>query len=329
MGQILYYYHVDNSLHKLMFSFFSDICKLKYMEKQKNVSEFISLGSSYNYNIQIFSHVLFLLCYVPTLLVGKLISIYLSPLFLQPMYYFFSHLPFMDNCSTSSMTPKLTGDLLEGRKSVFYHNCMWQLFTMYFSRNIEVSILTIMAFDYSVAIYKFHYIFIMNRTRCNLLVLATWAGGALHSWTQFLMATQWPFVVLMKSITNFMNFPFTESYLYWYPLCWCLCSCKSGLVTWWHLWLYFFPMSLFSLRNHSAEGRHKAFSTCGAQITVIVLFLGSSIFAYFWPLTTSPEDKVFTLFYTTISPMFDPLGYLLRNSEMKILWEKYGAKRHT
>lgn len=172
-----------------MLSFFSDICKLKYMEKHMNVSEFILLGLSYKHNIQIFYPDLFLLCYV-ALLAGKLISTQCSPLFHQRMCSFFSHLSFMDS---SCMTPKLISDLLVGRKAISYGNCMWQLLTIHFSRSIEVSILTIMAFDHYVAIYKLHYILIMNRTRCYLLVLAAWPGGAVQSSTQFPRAIQLPF----------------------------------------------------------------------------------------------------------------------------------------
>ncbi|XP_029812549.1 olfactory receptor 4P4-like, partial [Suricata suricatta] len=166
------------------------------MESQRNVSDFILLGLSYDYYTQIFCFMLFLFCYV-ALLVGNLlilISIRCSPLFHQPMYYFLSHLSYMDICYTSSITPKFIADLLVERKTISYGNCMFQVFAMHFFGMIEVLILTVMAFDRYAAICKpLHYMLVMSRTRCNLLVLAAWAGGAVHSFPQFFLVIRLPF----------------------------------------------------------------------------------------------------------------------------------------
>ncbi|XP_003505216.1 olfactory receptor 4P4 [Cricetulus griseus] len=298
------------------------------MENQRNVSEFILLGLSYDHNIQIFCFVLFLVCYL-SLLLGNfviLVSIRCSPLFHQPMYYFLSHLSFMDICFTSCVTPKFIGDLLVVRKTISYENCMLQVFAVHFLGMIEVLILTVMAFDRYVAICRpLHYMVVMNRTKCHLLMLAAWAGGAAHSFPQFSIAILLPFCGPNKIDHYFCDiFPLlkvacTDTYITGV-----LILANSGIVTLVTFVVLFvsYVKILLTLRTHSAEGRRKALTTCGSHVTVIVLFFGPAIFSYLRPPTTFPEDKIFSLFYTIIAPMFNPLIYTLRNAEMKSVMRK-------
>ncbi|KAM6158353.1 LOW QUALITY PROTEIN: olfactory receptor 4P4-like [Rhynchocyon petersi] len=298
------------------------------MDRKRNISEFILLGFSYDPNIQFFCFALVLFCYV-SLLVGNfliLISIRCSSLFHQPMYFLLSHLSSMDICYTSSVTPKLISDLLLGTKSISYSNCMLQLFTMHFFGGIEIFILTAMAFDRYVAICKpLHYMLIMDRTRCNLLVLAAWVGGAAHSFPQLIMAILLPFCGPNEIDHYFCDmFPLlkvacTDTYRIGV-----LVVANSGvvaLVTFVVL-VFSYAIILFTLRNHSAEGRRKALSTCGSHVTVVVLFFAPSLFAYLRPPTTFTQDKLFALFYTIFAPMFNPLIYTLKNTEMKNTMKK-------
>ncbi|EGV99195.1 Olfactory receptor 4P4 [Cricetulus griseus] len=237
------------------------------------------------------------------------------------MYYFLSHLSFMDICFTSCVTPKFIGDLLVVRKTISYENCMLQVFAVHFFGMIEVLILTVMAFDRYVAICRpLHYMVVMNRTKCHLLMLAAWAGGAAHSFPQFSIAILLPFCGPNKIDHYFCDiFPLlkvacTDTYITGV-----LILANSGIVTLVTFVVLFvsYIIILLTLRTHSAEGRRKALTTCGSHVTVIVLFFGPAIFSYLRPPTTFPEDKIFALFYTIIAPMFNPLIYTLRNAEMK------------
>ncbi|XP_037696969.1 olfactory receptor 4P4-like [Choloepus didactylus] len=293
------------------------------MESQSNISEFILLGLSYDQDIQIFCIALFLFCYV-SILVGNLlilVSILCSSLFHQPMYYFLCHLSSMDIYYTSTVIPKLISDSLVGTKTISYSNCMLQVFTMHFFGSIEIFILTVMAFDRYFSICKpLHYMIIMNRTRCNLLVLASWAGGAAHSFPQLSMTIQLPFcgpnVIdhFFCDIFSLLKVACTDTYITGV-----LVVANSGMVTLVTFVIFFlsYVIILFTLRLHSTEGIHKALSTCGSHITVVVLLFGPLIFGYLRPPNTYPEDKIFALFYSIIAPMFNPLIYALRNTEMK------------
>nr|XP_023398071.1 olfactory receptor 4P4-like [Loxodonta africana] len=304
------------------------------MGSRRNVSEFILLGFSHDKNIQIPCFVLFLFCYI-SLLVGNLlilVSILSSILFHQPVYYFLSHLACLDVSYTCSVTPKLIGDLLLGTKSISYGNCMLQVFTMHFFGSIEVFILTAMAFDRFVAICKpLHYMIIMNRTRCNLLVLAAWVGGAVNSFPQLFMAILLPFCgpnetdYYFCDIAPLLKVACTDTHITGVLV---LVSSGMAALTTFVLLFGSYVVMLFTLRNHSAEGRHKALSTCGSHITVVVLFFAPAIFVYLRPPTTFPENKVFALFYTIIAPMFNPLIYTLRNTEKKNIMRKIWCQGH-
>ncbi|XP_021540894.2 olfactory receptor 9Q2-like [Neomonachus schauinslandi] len=73
------------------------------------------------------------------------------------------------------------------------------------------------------------------------------------------------------------------------------------------------------LQIRSAGGRAKTFSTCASHFTAVSLFFGTLIFTYLRDNSghSSQEDRVVSVFYTTVIPMLNPLIYSLRNKEVK------------
>ena len=73
------------------------------------------------------------------------------------------------------------------------------------------------------------------------------------------------------------------------------------------------------LRMNSAEGRRKAFSTCGSHLTVVTIFYGTLIFMYVKPVSSHSIDteKISSILYTLIIPLLNPLIYSLRNKDVK------------
>ncbi|XP_038599142.1 olfactory receptor 4P4-like, partial [Tachyglossus aculeatus] len=298
------------------------------MENKNNVTEFVLLGLSSDINLQMFFVGLFVSCYI-AILVGNLvifITVRGSSLIKQPMYFFLCHLSFADLCYTSTVTPKLVRDLLSEKKTIPFDHCMMQLFTLHLFGGLEIFILVGMAYDRYVAICKpLHYMVIMNSQRCVTMVAVCWGGAFLHTSVQWLLIILLPFCGPNKidhylcDVYPLLELACSDTYVTGFLV---LANTGTVVSVSFAILVFSYVTILVSLRTHSLEGRRKALSTCASHITVVALFFLPCNFIYLRPAQTFPEDKVFTLFYTIIAPMFNPLIYTLRNREMKTAMKK-------
>ncbi|NWU87894.1 OR2C3 protein, partial [Onychorhynchus coronatus] len=73
------------------------------------------------------------------------------------------------------------------------------------------------------------------------------------------------------------------------------------------------------LKIPSVLGRHKAFSTCSSHLGVLTLFYGSDTVIYLkrHSRDSGDPDKYSALFYTVVTPIFNPLTYNLKNKEVR------------
>ncbi|XP_037693923.1 olfactory receptor 4P4-like [Choloepus didactylus] len=298
------------------------------MENQSNVTEFVFLGMWKNKQIELLFCFLFLLCYLAILMGNFIIlhTITCSHLIKQPMYYLLCHLSLMDLSFTTTVVPRLIRDLASERKIIYFNDCMTQLFSFHLLGSAEVLILVSMAFDRYVAIVKpLHYMVIMNRQRCNMLIVVAWSVGFWHSTTLLLMVLHLPFCG-PNQINHYMcdvN-PLLKLVCKDIHIVNILAIVNSGIV----LIVVFLVLVasyiniLYHLRTHSSAGRRKALSTCSSHIMVVVLFFVPCIYTYTSPAGSENKDKEISVFYTVISPMLNPLIYSLRNVEMKNAMQK-------
>ncbi|XP_032758054.1 olfactory receptor 4P4-like [Rattus rattus] len=298
------------------------------MENHKNVTEFIFTGLWENRQIELLFFLLFLLCYLAVLMGNSviLITITCSHLIEQPMYYFLCHLSLMDLCFTSTVIPRLIRDLAATRKNISYSECMTQLFTAHLLAGVEIFILVSMALDRYVAIVKpLHYMVIMSRKRCDMLIVTAWVVGFWHSIALLLMMLSLPFCG-----PNHINHYFCDVK----PLLKLVCKdihvvnilsiVNSGVVVVaiFIVLLASYILILYSLRTRSSAGLLKALSTCSSHIMEVVVFFGPCIYTYALPAGSENNDKEISVFYTVIAPILNPLIYTLRNSEMKSAMHK-------
>ncbi|XP_004647001.1 olfactory receptor 8K5-like [Octodon degus] len=241
-----------------------------------------------------------------------------------PMYFFIRHLAFIDLGNSTVICPKMLVSFVVAQNTISYHACATQLgFFLTFIIS-EFFILSAMAYDRYVAIcHPLLYNAIMSQTRCRVLV-----------GTPYLYSASLSLLFTTKIFTLEFCGPNIISHFYCddVPLLPMLCSNPQEIQL---LIIFFSTFNLISsllvvllsyvlvllamCRMHSAEGRRKAFSTCGSHLTVVVVFYGSLLFMYLQPESAHSfeTDKIASVFYTLVIPMLNPLIYSFRNQEVK------------
>ncbi|XP_004781709.1 olfactory receptor 4A15-like [Mustela putorius furo] len=303
------------------------------MEHKNNVTEFVLLGLTQSLQGQKILFVVFLIIYIMTM-VGNLlivVTVVVSPTLDAPMYFFLGYLSFMDAVYSTTVTPNMIIDLLCEKKTISFKACMSQLFMEHLFGGAEILLLVVMAYDCYVAICKLlHYLTIMNQRVFILLLFLTWVGGFLHAFVQLLFVYNLPFCgpnIIDHFICDMypiLKLACADNYVFDLAVVANDGAICVGIFT---VLLISYGVILHSLKTLSQEGRHKALSTCGSHITVVVLFFVPCIFMYVRPPSTLPIDKPLTVFCTVITPMLNPLIYTLRNGEMKNAMKKLWTRR--
>ncbi|XP_003423728.2 olfactory receptor 4C11 [Loxodonta africana] len=288
------------------------------MQQNKSVTEFILLGLTQDPLRQKVVFIIFLIFYTGTV-VGNLliiVTIKFSRSLGSPTYFFLFYLSIADTCFSTSIAPRLIVDTLSAKKIISYNECMMQVFALHLFSCMEIFVLILMAVDRYVAICKpLRYPTIMRRQVCIILIILAWIGSFIHSIAQIVLALKLPFCGpnlidhYCCDLQPLLNLACMDTYMINLLLVsnsGAICSSSFLLL-----------IILHSLRNHSAGGREKVFSTHTSHIIVVILFFGPCIFIYTSPPTTFPMDKMVAVFYTIGTPFLNPLIYTLRNAEVK------------
>ncbi|XP_056656948.1 olfactory receptor 9-like [Monodelphis domestica] len=288
-------------------------------------TEFILLGFSHlgSYKLSLFWGVLFV--YLVTLLGNSLIITLtlLDSALSTPMYFFLRHLSMIEILYTTTIVPRMLSDLLSSHPVISHASCFTQMYFFILFGIAECCLLTAMAYDRFAAICRpLHYATLMNRQVCVGMVGASYLMGITSGTTDALLIFTLPFhgsnivhhfycdnlpVLRLASADTFWgevgNFAITLLFI----------------ITPFALILFSYVRILITILGvASAQGRQKVFSTCSSHLMVVILFFGTGTIVYTKPRGNVPQDmdQIFSLFYTVVTPMFNPFIYTLRNKEV-------------
>lgn len=289
----------------------------------KSVSEFVLLGLSNSWELQLFFFMVFSLFYVATMVGNSLIviTVIADSHLHSPMYFLLTNLSIIDMSLASFATPKMITDYLTGHKTISFDGCITQIFFLHLFTGTEIILLMAMSLDRYIAICKpLRYTSIIRPWVCAALVLASWVVGVMHSMSQVIFALTLPFCGPNEVDSFFCDLPvvFQLACVDTYVLGLFMIS-TSGIIALSCFILLFnsYVIVLVTIKHHSSKGSSKALSTCTAHFIVVFMFFGPCIFIYMWPLSSFLIDKILSVFYTIFTPILNPVIYTLRNQEVK------------
>lgn len=296
---------------------------------------FILVGFSDQPQLELILFGVILFLYFMTLLGNStiiLVSLLDSKLH-NPMYFFLSHLSFLDLCFTSSIVPQLLVNLGSSDKSITYGGCVVQLYVSLALGSTECVLLAVMSYDRYVAVCRpLHYSFVMHPRVCSILASMAWLSGVTTTLVQSTLTLQLPFCGNRKVDHFFCEVPvliklacvdttFNQAELFVASVLFLVVPLSLILMSYGNI-------AQAVLKIKSAIGRRKAFRTCSSHLMVVIIFYGTIIFMYLQPAKSRSKDqgKFVSLFYTVVTPMLNPLIYTLRNKEVKTALKKFMGK---
>ncbi|XP_032215749.1 olfactory receptor 10AG1-like [Mustela erminea] len=294
-------------------------------DNASTITEFVLLGFSDLPNLQGLLFGVFSIIYIIVLIGNSLIIIItrLDAALETPMYFFLANFSSLEICYVSVTLPRILVNLWTQDRSISMLGCATQMCFFLMLGATECFLLAVMAYDRYVAICNpLHYPLVMNHELCLQLAASAWIGGIPVQIGQTCQVFSLPFCGSNQINHFFCDIP---------PLIKLACGDTSLNEICVYLVIILFAMIPFLLilgsyvkiistilKFPSARGRSKAFSTCSSHLIVVLLFFGSASITYLSPKSShsAGTDKLLSLFYTIVTPMFNPMIYSLRNKDV-------------
>ncbi|XP_048196642.1 olfactory receptor 10T2-like [Perognathus longimembris pacificus] len=291
------------------------------------VTEFVLVGFSNLGELRPTLFVLFFLTYLVTLSgnVTIITIIHADRTLHTPMYRFLATLSLSETCYTLVTIPNMLVHLLVESQAISIAACRAQMFFFLGLGCSHCFLLTLMGYDRYVAIcHPLRYSVLMRPGVCLGLGAVVFCSGFSVALIETSIIFSSPFChgdrvehffcdiapVLKLSCSRS---PLKALGIFFLSVLVVLASFLLILLS------YAFIVAAI-LRIRSASGRRKAFSTCAAHLTVVVVHFGCASIIYLRPDNGAhPEqDRLVAVFYTVVTPLLNPVVYTLRNQEVRV-----------
>ncbi|XP_065493807.1 olfactory receptor 10AG1-like [Caloenas nicobarica] len=308
----------------------------KGLENHTAGSGFILLGFSDHSSLQGLCFTVFLAIYLMVLTGNGLIALItmVDSSLHSPMYFFLRNFSILEICYTSVTLPKMLLGFLMADGRISFLGCATQLYFLVLLGSTECLLLAAMAYDRYVAICEpLHYTLTMSRGLCIRLVMGSWVVVVPVQIGQTYQVFTLPFCASHDLHHFFCDVPplleLSCADTFWNKVVLYTIILVFVILPFSFIILSYINIIRAILKIPSVLGRHKAFSTCSSHLGVVTLFYGSATVVYLKRRSRDSGniDKYLALFYTIVTPMFNPLIYSLRNKEVRIalkrlLWKK-------
>lgn len=299
------------------------------MVNHSSPAGFLLLGFSEHPELERILFVVVFASYLLTLAGNTLIILLsaLDPRLHSPMYFFLSNLSFLDLCFTTSCVPQMLVHLWGPHKTISFLGCAVQLFIFLLLGTTECVLLTVMAFDRYVAVcHPLRYTTILNHAVIGRIGLL----GICRS-----VAIVSPFILLLRRLPYCGHRVMAHTYCEHMGVARLACANITVNIVY-GLTVALLAMGLdsiliavsygFILRAvfclPSRDAQHKALSTCGSHLGVIVAFYVPAFFSFlthrFGQHRVPRHVHIFLAnLYVLVPPVLNPIIYGARTTEIR------------
>ncbi|XP_027404451.1 olfactory receptor 10T2-like [Bos indicus x Bos taurus] len=301
------------------------------------VTEFLLVGFSNLPDLRTTLFALFFLTYLVTLSgnVTIITVIHADRTLHTPMYRFLAALSLSETCYTLVTIPNMLARLWMENQAISISGCRAQMFFFLGLGCSHCFLLTLMGYDRYVAIcHPLRYSVIMRPTVCLCL-------GALVFCSGFSVASIETSLIFSSRFcrSNRVEHFFCDIA----PVLKLSCAESASkalaifflsilvvLISFLLILLSYAFIVAALLRIPSAAGRSKAFSTCAAHLTVVIVHFGCASIIYLRPESggNPDQDRLVAVFYTVVTPLLNPVVYTLRNKEVRLALRRILARSH-